>query len=221
MMYDASKVNPVREQDRAEDLLDNWRKYGYVMFPQQRRIYEQLAEELDIHRTVLEAGSGSGQGTAMIDQDRYEPVLILGTDVSEQNCKFAQCLYPWIDFKVWDIQGPFPKGKWWQGDTFDAVVAVEVIEHVANPQAAIRNLIAAARKEVWISTPNGRGKPRPPENPFHVREYTVEEMSNFINYGLTVQGRILSRVEVLGWEDFKPVPLDTDVSPLVYRVKLR
>lgn len=204
-------TNPERDQDRAEDLLDNWRRYGYVMFPQQRRIYEQLAER--ITGSVLEAGCGAGTGTAMLS---YADTVsgswngVVGTDKCERNAQFARALYPWIDFRVWDIvASPAPL----QADT---VVAVEVIEHVADPIAALRNLLAAARHEVWLSTPNGRGKPRPPSNPFHVCEWTPAEMIQMIR---TVQYECA--IHVLGWEDFKPVSPDTtDVDPLVYRIML-
>ena len=39
--------NPEKEQDRAADLLEMFNKYGYVMFPQQRKIYQALAERLE------------------------------------------------------------------------------------------------------------------------------------------------------------------------------
>lgn len=199
--------NPIKDQDRAEDLLGNWRKYEYVMFPQQRSIYARLGPKLS-GLTVLEAGCGSGVGSYVLQQwsDSF-----VATDKLEANVKFAAQLYCRINFQVWDICQP------WHGGKADVVVAVETLEHVGDPCTALKNLMGAANKEVWISTPNGRGKPRPPENPFHVIELTIEEMLSTIclRYGLSQH-----QVSVLGWEDFQPVPLDTSISPLVYRIEL-
>ena len=199
------RENPEREQDRAEDLLDNWRKYGYVMFPQQRRIYEQVAEKVCGNR-VLEVGCGNGVGSVLLNR---RAARLIATDKLERNARFARELYPWINFGIWDVLNPGPNLP-----RFEVVVAVEVLEHVADPAKAMKNLIASAIKEVWLSTPNGRGKPRPPANPFHVAEYTVAEMRAMI---ADAGGEA---VEVLSWESFLPLADDTDVDPLVYKVTL-
>ncbi len=207
-----SDTNPVRPQDRAEDMMDNWRKHGYLMFPQQRAIYGQLAEKLSYGcLTVLEAGCGSGTGSAVIER---AVDFFTSSDGLQINVDFAKCLYPWIDFELWDIC--YPWGKHVQ----DVVICVECLEHVADPQAAVRNLLAAARLEVWISMPNGRGKPRPPSNPFHVREYTPEEVLLMIKCALNEQSQVwdTARIEVLSWETFEPLGWDTDADPLVYHI---
>lgn len=198
--------NPEVEQDRAEDLLDNWRKYGYVMFPQQRAIYHQLALRI-AGLDVIEAGCGSGTGTAVLGQQAKS---IVGTDKCQRNIDFAKCLYPWIDFAVWNIQKP---AKLFHADV---VVAIEVLEHVVNPVSALQNLLNVATKEVWFSTPNGRGKPRPPENPNHVQEFAVQEMFQMIR---SVGGNV--RITVHSWEDFSEVDCDTSIDPLVYRIQLQ
>ncbi len=213
-------TNPVQPvQDRAEDLLDNWRKYGYVMFPQQIAIYREMAKRLT--GSVLEAGCGNGVGSALLERwllldavkrkqnGSPDNPWFVATDSLESNVHFSFALYPWIDFRQWDICHP------WYGKQADAVVCVECLEHVADPQSAVRNLLAAARREVWISTPNGRGKPRPPSNIYHVSEYTPEEMITMICLGCGIGQE---QVEMLNWEDFKPVGMDTLVDPLVYHI---
>lgn len=203
-----ASANPERDQDRAEDLLDNWRKYGYVMFPQQRAIYWQLAERLQ-RANVLEVGCGAGTGTAIL---AHRVNSIVGTDKSKGNVGFAKALYPWIEFGIWDISQPPNQQR-------DVVVAVEVLEHVANPVAAMRNLLAAAKREIWISTPNGTGKPRPPENPCHCAEYAPREVLEMIVEAIPDESAP-AFVEVLGWEDFRLVLPGTNVDPLVYHVRL-
>lgn len=203
-----STSNSERDQDRAEDLIDNWRKYGYVMFPQQRAIYRQIAERVR-EWSVLEAGCGAGIGTAILSCGGAKQCVV-ATDKLPDNIEFARALYPWISFGIWDISQP------WDLPKAESVVAVEVLEHVADPQMALWNLVGAARKEVWLSTPNGAGKPRPPDNPYHVCEYTPAEM-----LAMLFAVERVDAVKVLSWEDFSIQDHDTKVDPLVYHVRLR
>lgn len=200
-------VNQPKEQDRAEDLLDNWRKYGYVMFPQQRAIYNYLIPQV-ANKSVLEAGCGNGVGTAMMERSAKS---IVGTDQLESNVKFCQEIYPWINFSAWDIEEVYGKSQ------FEVVVAVEVIEHVADPLLSLRNLIDACLSELWISTPNGAGQKRPPDNPYHVCEYTPAEM-----YALIMEASRLSprQVTILSWKDGSTQSTSTLINPLIYRVLL-
>ena len=201
--------NPVLAQDRAEDLLDNWRKYGYGMFPQQRAIYRGIAERLGQVHWVLEAGCGNGQGAHILCR-HCGPRAVWATDKIEANIVFARELYGadgLLTFRAWDVETP------WDGPNFPVVVAVEVVEHVAKPVAALRHLLAAATEEVWLSTPNGNGKPRPPENPHHVCEYTPLEMTQMLhNVGA-------GSIEILSWKYFERQDVNTTIDPLVYRVR--
>ena len=198
--------NPERTQDRVADLFDHWRQFGYLMFPRQRRIYDQIAERVR-GRVVLEAGCGTGQGTAVLARATHD---VVGTDKEPGNVGFAAHLYPWVPFAVWDISHP---GRL----RADVVVCVETVEHVADAGRAVLNLLNAAREELWISTPNGLGKPRPPDNPFHCVEYTAAEMTDFI----LREPALVERVQVLDWETFQPVGLDAACDPVVYRVTKR
>ncbi len=196
--------NPVLDQDRAFDLYDTYKKYGYVMFPQQRRIYEHIAGRV-AYRSVLEIGCGNGVGSAML---RQQTKVFIATDKLEGNVKFAREMYPWIVFAVLDVSQPIEKKF-----ASDTVVAVEVIEHVADPRVAIANMREVCNGTMWISTPNGNNAKRPPDNPYHVCEYTTREMLEMLpDTGL--------RPKILAWDDLRELELDTDVSPLIYRVDL-
>lgn len=202
MTMSAENSNPEIDQDRAFDLLDHFEKFGYVMFSEQQRIYQHLAEELE-GRIILEAGCGNGVGSAMLDRTAH---TFLATDKLLKNVKFAKQLYPWIDFRVWDINGPLTVDF-----TAEVVVCVEMFEHVANPEKAIRNLIEMATREVWISTPNGRGKPRPPKDPFHVYEYTTGEILELVgDLQVTIRDGVNWRIDYL----------DTRADPLVYQIEV-
>ena len=197
-----SLVNPERDQDRVADLFELFQKSGQIMFHQQQIIYQQLAVRLK-GRGVLEAGCGTGLGTAIID--RYAGG-ITGTDKGERNVKFASVTYPWIPFRVWDLNQPTKLRS-------SVVVCVEALEHVANTGDALRHLVEAAHEEVWLSVPNGTNKPRPPKNPYHVCEYTPREMLDMIR---TIGA---FEVNVLHWNTFEPEDLGTLVDPLVYRIR--
>lgn len=200
----ARPTNPEKDQDRAADLCDLWQRYGFVMFRQQRAIYERLALRC-AWKGVIEAGCGDGVGSALLER---RAAKFLATDKLDCNVRFARELYPWIRFEQWDLNRP------WRGEKYEYAVCVEAIEHVADPERALAHLVTAATAEVWFSTPNGRVKrEHPPSNPWHVAEYTPTEVLGMVA-GL---GR---SAEVLDWETFEPVSVDTEVNPLVYRVRL-
>ena len=195
-------VNPEINQDRVFDLYEMFNKWGQIMFPQQQTIYTNLAEYLSLYPTkILEAGCGTGQGTALLQQVASG---IIGTDKLQRNIDFARLLYPWIDFQTWDINQPTNLRA-------PVVVCIEAFEHVDNPQAAMDNLLDATGKTLWLSTPNGKGKPRPPENPYHVCEYTPQEMLDFLPRGLGVK--------LWHWETWEPQGLRTQVDPIVYQIQ--
>ena len=184
--------------DRAEHICELWRKYGYVMFPQQRAIYRQIAKRLDPTSSVIEAGCGDGIGGSLLATRTIGGWRYTGTDI---DVSFAKALHPGMDFDVWNIEEPYVR---LDKIGYGTVVAVEVIEHVSNVKSAIDHLKNAPGipDELWLSTPNGRNKT---DNPHHVHEYTPAEMLDLIGHA-----------DVLHWETFEPAPLDTDVTPLVY-----
>lgn len=204
-------TNPEIDQDRVFDTVDHFNKFGYVMFPEQVQIYRNIAEYI-AGKEVIEAGCGNGLGTAILQQ---KTGYILGTDKLDNNIKFAKCLYPWILFHQWDINEPWDSNEPSILPKSQVCVCIEAIEHVANPQQAIKNLIDAATEEVWISTPNGRGKKRPPDNPYHVQEYTPQEMIKMIH---SYPGK--AAIQILHWKTFEVVDINTKVNPLVYRIEL-
>lgn len=196
-------TNPMKLLPWTEGAFDTYQKYGYMMFPQQRAIYERLADQL-AGRQVLEAGCGIGLGSAILER-RVDQLI--ATDSLEENVKIADALYPWVRFGVWDAMRPRP----WDAKA-EVVVTVEVLEHVAEPELFLRNLCDAASAEVWISTPNGRGKPKPPSNPYHVAEYEPwQVMAMAQDFGI---------VRVYDHRTWESVGIDTDADPVVYRILL-
>lgn len=62
----------------------------------------------------------------------------------------------------------------------DTIVSLETIEHLAHPDIFIRELIRILKKEgvLIISTPNKNTSYG--DNPFHIREYTFQEFTEFL-----------------------------------------
>lgn len=192
--------NKERDQDRVEASFDHFKRWGFVIFPENQRIYENIANEMSIG-TILEAGCGSGTGAGILSRSGYK---VTGTDKLAQNVKFAQALYPWIQFDQWDVaERPYYKKH-------SVVVCVEAIEHIKDYRAAVKNLIDSAHNEVWISTPNGgRTDEKQPSNEFHVREFTVDEM-------LEIIGK--HKVEIYHWDTMEKLDKNTKVHPLIYKI---
>lgn len=193
-----STENPEKNQDRVFDLFEMFEKHKQIMFHQQLHIYNKLATEVK-GKSVLELGCGTGLGTAIMGRAAKN---IIGTDKGENNIKFAQVTYPWIPFYVVDLNYAYSYSA-------DVVVCVEALEHVTNVQFALKTMLHAANEKVWVSTPNGNGKKRPPENPYHVQEYTVPEMLELLK-GYSVIVRT--------WDTWEEVSVNTKVDPLVYEV---
>lgn len=203
----AYRENKEIDQDRVTDTVDHFNRYGTVLFPENRRMYEGISDRLKHADTVLEAGCGNGVGfNILLTRAFTNGKMIMAacaSDKLERNVKFAHELYPYYTFATWDLNtGPFSR-------QFDVVVCIEAIEHVKNYRAAIKNLIDSAKKEVWITTPNRRrSDEEKPSNPYHVREFYPEEMLEMIG---------AKRVEILN-EKFEVVEASTKESPLVYHI---
>lgn len=175
----------------------NWfHQFGFLVWPEQKVIYEQLAKRLS-GKTILEAGCGIGYGTALFSLRNR----VIGTDVLPKHVAFAKQAYSWCDFELWDILVPTPKKA-------DILVAVEVIEHISNYRTALKNMLAVA-PEGYISTPNRNnqslGQDRP-INKLHVREFTVQEMLKLLP----------KKTELLHWQTFEKLAPETKITPLVY-----
>ena len=201
------KDNPEKDQDRANDCLEIFEQTGDVLYEQNHKVYEGIA--IMVHgKTVLEAGCGMGKGSYILAEHNK----VIGTDKLDKNIKFAQALYQRIYFDKWDLNGePYPIKH-------DVVVCVETIEHVENWKRALANLIESATEEVWISTPNRNVlNQEGPDNPYHVHEFETKEMIDLISL---LGGTRIKKIELLHWDTFAELPVDTKVHPIVYHICL-
>lgn len=128
-------------------------------------------------RRVLDAGCGTGYGTAELALDA---ATVAGIDIDAGPIAWAK--QTWRQENVrWGVASctalPFPAG------TFDVIVSFEVIEHLADQGAFLRECARVLTRGglLVVSTPNklyyreSRGAAG--ENPFHVRELDAAEFA--------------------------------------------
>ncbi len=108
--------------------------HGYVAEPVVRALRAAGA------RTVLDLGCGNGALTAVLAREGFET---LGADASESGVRIARARHPGLRFDVIDVSaGPLPAEL---HNRFDAVAAIEVIEHLLLPRMLFVGALQALR----------------------------------------------------------------------------
>ncbi|HVP92746.1 MAG TPA: class I SAM-dependent methyltransferase [Acidobacteriota bacterium] len=97
-------------------------------------------------KTALDVGCAYGYAVDILDSLGYDAY---GVDISDYSIKRAKKLYP-ADFLISDVQKELPFRK----DYFNLVTCFEVIEHLAYPLRAIRNMFDACKGVMICTTPN-------------------------------------------------------------------
>lgn len=116
-------------------------------------------------RRILDLGCGTGYGTAELAEALGSVFAI------DRISPDKEARHPGAHFMRADASG-IPLGP----GSFDLVVSFQVIEHLADPSPYLETIarILGPDGQALISTPNLPQSDG--ENPFHVREYTADEL---------------------------------------------
>ena len=137
-------------------------------FQRHLAVYRWIAERV-AGLDVVDMACGEGYGTAELAR---RAARVTGVDANPEAFEHARLKYtrPGVTFERDLVQT-------WSGDC-DAVVFLQTIEHVENPEEVLRHFRSIA-KTAYVSTPNvltlapeGAEKSG---NPWHVKEYRAEE----------------------------------------------
>lgn len=142
---------------------------------------------------VLDVGFGLGYGLNILAAKAEQ---LAGIDVDAECVKRGKRIFEGHP-RVKEILAYDGKTIPYAGKSFDVVTCVEVIEHVPDYVAFVRELARVARRSVYITTPNRRpeytlpnGRPR---NYWHLREWSQEELDAILRgLGFRVEWHYLS-----------------------------
>lgn len=90
-------------------------------------------------RNVLDLGCGNGWFTEALTRCGFDA---MGADVSSSGIDIATRSHPEVSFRQFDATLPLPVDL---HARFDAVVAIELLDHVALPRRALKQALAALR----------------------------------------------------------------------------
>jgi len=145
-------------------------------------------------RSVVDAGCGTGYGIASLAR-RFPAKTFVGADYSEAGIAVARrrnAALANARFVVLDLTA----ARTLEGDRFDAALSFDVIEHIADYDRYVDGLARVLRPGglLLCATPNRvtRWDYSDVENPFHVHEFTAEELTATLERRFVVE-RVLGQ----------------------------
>jgi SAM-dependent methyltransferase len=149
---------------------------------QRHVIAYRFAADLVRGGAVLDAGCGEGYGTAMLGE---AAASVVGLDLEPDVIDHARARYPRIRFEVADLlELPFPDA------TFDAVVSLQVIEHLQRPLEFVSECARVLKPggALVLATPNRLTfSPQGIRNPFHTIEFSPADLRAVLEPKLRVE----------------------------------
>lgn len=175
---------------------DNYRKHTHKN-PIQRflinRFFNQLvAEAKSLHpKTILDVGCGEGFTLNKLRKNNIGKDLI-GVDYSTTAVTLGKKQFPHLNLKQGDAYKlPF------KDNTFDLVLCLEVLEHLENPQKALKEIVRVSKKHCLISVPHepyfrmanfvrGKNLSRLGNDIEHINHWSRKSFKKFVSQELKV-----------------------------------
>ncbi len=128
---------------------------------------------MDVHPdSVLDAGCGHG---ALVCALHSKGVNASGCDIADSRVEIARHACPQVDFFSADLAN-LPVDD----NSFDLVSSVEVVEHVDDPLAVIRQFARAARRYVFITVPYREKMPEGPHPSGHQHSFSEKSLEDLM-----------------------------------------
>jgi len=113
--------------------------------------FDSLLNNIE-YEIIYEAGCGEGyisQHVYNLNLHKGKTVDIFASDLSEKVINQAKIEFPYIHFNANSI---YDLGE--ENNSFDLVIASEVLEHLEKPEKALEEIFRISRNYVLISVPN-------------------------------------------------------------------
>jgi SAM-dependent methyltransferase len=146
---------------------DDMKKYG-PMSRHIRRYIKKLIRPLQF-RSVLDVGCGQGSLLMELMQE-FPGIEPHGVDLSPSAVEFAKRRVPGGTFGTLDLTAGTT------GRSYDLLVCSEVLEHIEDDVAAMKNLRRMCNGHLVVTTVQGRMRKFEPEGVGHVRNYRRGEL---------------------------------------------
>lgn len=167
---------------------------------------------------ALDAGSGEGYGVARL-AGLWSSAEVVGLDYDADAVGHARARYG-------SARAGFVRGALTSiplaDNTFDALVCLQVIEHIWKPRQLLGELTRVGRRgaRVVVSTPNrltfspGLGRRERPANLFHAREYDALELAELVGETVEVESVLGVRhaPRLVAWEAIHGSVVDAQLA---------
>ncbi|MCS6912905.1 MAG: methyltransferase domain-containing protein [Myxococcales bacterium] len=170
------EINRFYYERVAPGVHDYWRKMAAPRFRVATLL--RLVDEAP-PRQLCDLGCGGGQFLLQV-QARYPGALLCGVDLSQAQIELNRRLHPDIRWVCLDLDQEAELPHDLQG-ACDTVVAMELIEHLAHPEALLRIALRLARPAGRLLLSTQSGPVRETERRVgHRRHFTAREMHNLL-----------------------------------------
>ncbi|MEW9671710.1 class I SAM-dependent methyltransferase [Ammoniphilus sp. 3BR4] len=133
-----------------------------------------------IYGRVLDIACGTGYGCHMVAKERKREITeVIGVDIDEETLYYANREYNHqkVTYVKGDVLDPHLPG---QLGEFDVILSFETIEHVKEDQIFMDHLYQMLKPggTLVLSSPFGRGRGMPTNEPYHFHQFTPEEFED-------------------------------------------